>query len=662
MAWTEITTTAYTYYGVPALLLSLPPLVLYLSKYTNSSKQWKSWTLPLHLLPPDRRAQLTDLSLLFPLLLPTEPTARKKLIKNYYILGLTTTTKRLLKVAHPILLRRIIHLLSSSGSSGQNQLPWVEIISFVLLRRLATTATDALHSSANRKARSAMTDRVELVLYQKLLSLTSEFHETKQTGTLWKTVCSAGGLTVNFFSLLVFTQIPYVVDMVLGVATCWSVFGSGIALSMLLLAVFYAVLSLQVVGDHDRRSYERAIQGSENSDNLSHDAISNWQTVAYFDRFIFERQRYENAVATKRAMIDTWRDNTVWKKRLKDGLAAVGMAAVCLYGGYKIQAGKRTTGDFVLLFQFLTELFYPLDILLMIPESVDRFLSDSKKFLEILKLEPGIKDKEGAKEFQLKEGEIEFEGVGFRYPGQEEDAVKNVSFTVPGGKMVAIVGETGGGKSTLFKLLCRAYDVRTGSIKIDGQDLRDVKLGSLREHISVVPQNIGVFNASVMDNLRYANPEATKEQIEEACEAAALHKRILGFPNGYDEKVGEKGVKLSGGELQRLAIARALLRPAQIVLFDEATSNLDAETEARIQEYLRKWYVGRTVVVVAHRLATIANADLILSFKNGQIVEAGRAEELLAKKGYFHLLWEKQRLAWDPASKTSSVGNELEKV
>lgn len=700
-----------SYYGIPALLLILTSITVYLSKKGLSNSKGWNHTRIVNLVPPSCRTQLSDLSHLAPLLLPTDPFARKKLIKNYWILAATTTAKRLLKVAHPILLRRIIHLLSSPSSSSSsspeaagNKLPWLEIISFVLVRKALGSATDALHALTQRKARTAMTDRVELALYAKLLSLTAEFHETKQTGTLWKTVCSAGSTTVDFFSLLAFTQLPCVVDIVLNVIACWSVFGTGVGTAMVSLVVMYAVLSLKMLvagGGEGKRVYEKAVKSSETSDNLSCDAILNWQTVAYFNRFGHEKERYERAVVEKRAGFEQWSQERRLQRSGRDAVAALGMAAVCLYGGYQIQnsGGRKGTGDFVLLFQFLTELFFPVEVLSRVPETVDRFLTDSRKFLEILRLEPGVKDREDAKEFVLDKGTIEFQGVCFGYEGRggaeekgeqneeskkkekgqgkneeeeekkygdekegERDAVKDVSFRVEGGTMVAIVGETGGGKSTLFKLLCRAYDVRKGSIKIDGQDLRDVRLGSLREHLSVVPQSIGVFNASVLDNIRYANLDATRDQIEEACEAAALHKRILAFPNGYNEKVGEKGVKLSGGELQRLAIVRALLRPAQIVLFDEATSNLDAETEARIQEYLRKWYAGKTVVVVAHRLATIANADLIISFKGGRVVEAGRHDELLAKRGYFHLLWEKQRLAWDPPSTTPAGENGSKQV
>jgi ABC-type multidrug transport system fused ATPase/permease subunit len=262
--------------------------------------------------------------------------------------------------------------------------------------------------------------------------------------------------------------------------------------------------------------------------------------------------------------------------------------------------------------------------------------------LDILKEEPTVRDREGAPQFVFKRGDIEFEGVGFSYDGKRP-AVQDVSFRLEGGKTIAIVGETGGGKSTLLKLLYRMYDPAKGSIKIDGQDVRDVRLSSLMEHISIVPQIIGVFNASILDNLKYGRLDATQEQCEEACQAAALHK-ISSFPKGYDELVGPKGTKLSGGELQRLAIARALLRDSHIVLFDEAMSSLDSETEWAIQERMRRWCADKTVVIVAHRLATIAHADLILAVKDGRIVEAGCQEELLEKKGYYYSLWSKQKL------------------
>lgn len=283
------------------------------------------------------------------------------------------------------------------------------------------------------------------------------------------------------------------------------------------------------------------------------------------------------------------------------------------------------------------------------------FMKESKSMYELLEAEPTIQDKDGAPEFRLVEGGIEFDQVtsSFRRLGngkREEDksdekgkkenittAVKDVAFKVHGGTTPAIVGETGGGKSTLLRLLCRFYDVDKGTIRVDEQDIRDVQLSLFMWHVSIVPQMIQIFNDTVLANLKYGNFDATQVECEAACESAALHHEITTrLANQYEEIIGERGPNLSGGELQRLAIARVLIRhdaDKKIVLFDEAISSLDSETEWMIQARLREFCKGRTTIIVAHRLATIAHADMILAVKDGTVVECGRQEELLAQRG-----------------------------
>jgi len=238
-------------------------------------------------------------------------------------------------------------------------------------------------------------------------------------------------------------------------------------------------------------------------------------------------------------------------------------------------------------------------------------------------------------------GKVEFDGVNFAYDARKE-VLKNISFTAEPGATVALVGETGGGKSTMLKLLFRFYDVTSGSIRIDGQDLRSVSLSSLRDALGVVPQDPSMFNQTIYENIRYARLDATNEEIQEACKAAAVHDKIDSFPDGYKSKVGERGVKLSGGELQRIAIARVLIKNPKIVLLDEATSAVDSSTEQLIQEAFKRLSAGRTTFVIAHRLSTIRDANLILVIDHGEIVERGTHDELLLKGGKYFELWTKQ--------------------
>lgn len=282
-------------------------------------------------------------------------------------------------------------------------------------------------------------------------------------------------------------------------------------------------------------------------------------------------------------------------------------------------------------------------------------LIDSERLMELLNTKPTVTETPGALPLNITAGRVEFSNVDFSYDPRKA-TLQNVSFVAESGNTVALVGETGGGKTTILKLLYRYYDANKGSIKIDGQDIREVSLDSLRDSYGMVPQDPALFNTTIMENVRYAQLDATDEEVFEACRAAAIHDKILTFPDGYKSTVGERGVKLSGGELQRVAIARAILRNPPIVILDEATSMIDAETEHLIQQAFKKLTSGRTTFVVAHRLSTIQHADLILVISNGEIVESGTHEELFALGGKYVGLWSKQ------LSKHSDVPAAVEKA
>ena len=266
-------------------------------------------------------------------------------------------------------------------------------------------------------------------------------------------------------------------------------------------------------------------------------------------------------------------------------------------------------------------------------------LIDAERLLELFQTKSKVKD--GQATLKLRDGAVSFKEVRFSYDGKKE-VIKDISFDAKPGQKIALVGETGGGKSTLLKLLLRFYDVTQGSISIDGQDTRTMTLASLREFIGVVPQDPSMFNETIMTNVRYARLEATDEEVMAACQAAAVHEKITTFTDGYASKVGERGVKLSGGELQRIAIARAILKDPKIMLLDEATSSVDTETERQIQQALEKLTEGRTAFIAAHRLSTVMNADLMLVIKDGEVVERGSPKELLKAKGKYYSLWSKQ--------------------
>lgn len=274
---------------------------------------------------------------------------------------------------------------------------------------------------------------------------------------------------------------------------------------------------------------------------------------------------------------------------------------------------------------------------------MQEYLVDAEKLMELLREKPSVPD--GPGNFDFRGGSVSFENVSFTYSEGKPATIRNLSFRADPGQTIAMVGATGSGKSTLLKLLFRFYDVTEGSIKIDDQDVRGVTFASMHEHVGVVPQNPALFNDTVMNNVRYSKLDATDEQVIEACKAAAVHDKIITFPDGYASVVGEKGVKLSGGEIQRIAIARALLKNPKIVLLDEATSSVDTRTEHQIQAALRTLTRGRTTFIVAHRLSTVMEADVMLVIKDGAIAEQGSPKELLSARGEFFDLWSLQNIA-----------------
>ncbi|KAK0610553.1 P-loop containing nucleoside triphosphate hydrolase protein [Bombardia bombarda] len=641
------------YYVLPSSLLLIPAVYFLLVQPKKNAKPSAASSTE----PPSRgwRDFYAKFQIFLPLLVPKDPVIKKRLIFNHSIVGVCILVARVVRAAKPILMRQIVDTLSSSNPTPC--LPWVEVALYALCRNIISHISLSVSNSYRKQAKIDISDLVTSTLYDKLLDQSADYLENKQTGSLYKAVRMSGDHTVEYFQYLVVYQVPTILDVFLALATCWATFDTNMAAGMVVSMTLYAVVFILAL-KWGKSPNKRMAKLGKNVDHIGYDTILNWQTVAYFNRAAHERSRFASALKKKAAPTAEDIQLLNYPYTVRAFVEAIMAATVSLLACYQIQHSDKSAGDFAMLFEICSDIFSTLDRLLDIFPRADRFLSRSTISSEILKLQPTVQDKPGAPDFTFRDGTIEFNHVTFSYDG-ERNIVNNVSFTAPGGKTVAIIGESGGGKSTLLKLLCRLYDPTAGSIRIDGQDLRNVRLGSLRDHVSIVPQSVGVFNVTVLENLRYANLTATKEQIEDACRAAALHTHIMSLPKGYDEPVGEKGIKLSGGELQRLAIARALLREAPIVLFDEATSNLDAETEGRVQDYLKKWYSGRTVIIVAHRLATVADADLIISFRDGQMVESGRLDELLARRGYFWNLWNKQRLDWEPPAEEKIYGDDF---
>lgn len=339
----------------------------------------------------------------------------------------------------------------------------------------------------------------------------------------------------------------------------------------------------------------------------------------------------------------------------------LGLMITCFIAAYQVTLGQRQVGDFVTLLTYMAQLQAPLNFFGTFYRSVQMAMVNSERLLELFKERPTVVDNPNAQELPSCQGEVRFNDVRFAYDPRKP-ALKGLDFQCTPGTTTALVGESGGGKSTVFRLLFRFYNLGGGSIQIDGHDVKDITIDSLRRHVGVVPQDTVLFNETLMYNLKYARPSATDDEVYEACRAASIHDQILNFPDGYLTRVGERGLKLSGGEKQRVAIARTILKDPRIILLDEATAALDTETEQHIQLALDKLSQGRTSLVIAHRLSTITTADQILVLHAGKVVECGTHEELLAMKGRYLSMWRKQIRAQQVADQAKELSDKAERL
>ncbi len=391
-----------------------------------------------------------------------------------------------------------------------------------------------------------------------------------------------------------------------------------------------------------RISIRRQMNESDTEANTrAIDSLLNYETVKYFGNEDLEAKRFDSSMAGyEKAAIKTW-ISLGWLNFGQAVIFGAGMAVMMLMSAYEVMHGTQTLGDFVFINALLMQLSIPLNFIGSIYREVRQGLTDIEAMFDLLDVKQEVTDAPDAKPLIVKEGEIRFNHVEFSYDTNRQ-ILKDIDFSVPAGKTVAIVGPSGAGKSTISRLLFRFYDVQKGSIMIDGQDIRSVTQKSLRNAIGMVPQDTVLFNDTIAYNIRYGRPDASDEEVKKAAEMAQIGDFIAQLPDGYQSMVGERGLKLSGGEKQRVAIARTILKAPPILILDEATSALDTATELEIQYALDVVSRGRTTLVVAHRLSTIIGADEILVLKGGRIIERGKHDELLAKGGLYASMWHKQ--------------------
>jgi ABC-type transport system involved in Fe-S cluster assembly fused permease/ATPase subunit len=472
--------------------------------------------------------------------------------------------------------------------------------------------------------------------FDHVMAQSFDFHSTHDSAEVMKTI--EQGESLGFvLDTVVFEIAPTLIDVIVAGTIFSRKFTPVVAIVFFTACVVY--LTAQAFSTRLMTGNRRDMTRAERVQiRKTHQAIEGWQTVAFFNQFKREARILADAVTTH-TQAKTWFDQ---KKALLDAAVELLISATFFALAYiiihNIASGQASPGDFVFFLSYWDAIIYPLTYLTNHIHWLSNDFIDAERLLMLFKTKPSIADAPEAYPLAVRGGDIQFEDISLMYD-EGHYALREVSFTVLLGQTIALVGETGAGKSSILKLLMRVHDIESGRITISDQSIHDVTLDSLRDAISVVPQTALFFNASIIDNVRYARSSATDDEVFEVCRAAAIHDTIMQYPNGYSTRVGERGVKLSGGEAQRLAIARALLRDAPIVLLDEATSAIDTVTEGKIRGALKKLGKGRTMIVVAHRLSTIVEADQILVMHKGRIVERGCHQELCELKGRYWDLW-----------------------
>ena len=470
--------------------------------------------------------------------------------------------------------------------------------------------------------------------------LSLRYHLEKRTGGLSR-IIERGIRAIDFlFRFLLFNIGPTLILLAVAAAAFWVAYDVWFALVAIVIVVGYMLFT--TLTTEWRLKFRRRMNKLDTEASArAVDSLLNYETVKYFNAETMETGRYDQAMQGYQKAAVASRTSLATVNIGQSVIMNLGLFALMWMTATRIQSGVMEVGAIVSITLVMGELYRPLNILGWAYREIKQGLADMEKMFTLLDVEPEVRDREGARELGRVAGDIAFEGVDFSYD-PERRILRDVSFRIRDGERVAVVGPTGAGKSTLSRILYRFYDIGSGRVSVDGHDIREVTQGSLRENIGIVPQDTVLFNDTILYNLRYAKPDATMEEVEAAARAARIHRFIEKLPKGYDTVVGERGLKLSGGEKQRVAIARTLLKDPAILILDEATSALDNTTEAEIQSALADASRGRTTLVIAHRLSTIRDADRIVVMDAGEVVEEGTHEELLARRGLYHQLWTQQ--------------------
>ncbi|HWM31805.1 MAG TPA: ABC transporter ATP-binding protein/permease [Methyloceanibacter sp.] len=608
-----------------------------------------------------RTGQLAVLRELLPYVWPAgRPDLRWRVV---LALG-TLVIAKVVTLAAPIFYKNVIDWLTGAAGGGEGAgltviglaaIPAMLIVAYGVARVLMVLFAqlrDVLFTSVSQNAVRALANRT----FRHLHALSLRFHLERRTGGLNRVIERGVSGVDTITRMAVLNSIPTAVELLMIAGLVAWYFGWIYVVVVLVTVAFYVLFTF--IASERRIAIRRDMNESDTeAHSKAVDSLLNYETVKYFGNEAFEARRFDSSMSRyERAAIRAYTSLGV----LNTGQAViftVGMVVCMLLAARDVTQGVLTVGEFVMINAILIQLYVPLNFMGMVYREIKQGLIDVETMFALLNEPPEIVDRKSAKPLRVDKGAIEFDNVSFAYePGRP--IFKDLSFAVPAGKMVAIVGPSGAGKSTISRILFRFYDIADGRVTIDGQDIRDVTQDSLRAAIGMVPQDTVLFNDTIEYNIRYGKPDATQAEVRQAARLAQIHDFVMTLPQGYDSLVGERGLKLSGGEKQRVAIARTILKGPPILMLDEATSALDSHTEKEIQDAFERVARERTSLVIAHRLSTVIHADNIIVLDQGKIVEQGTHTELLGKGGLYASLWQRQREADEARERLAKMGDE----
>lgn len=585
-----------------------------------------------------KSSQLQTLKTLLPYLWPKNA---KDMRIRVVIAMICLFFSKVANVYAPIIYKDIIDFLSPQDpTAALIYIPTAMLIGYGLVRTLSIVFGEIREAVFIRVAQRAMRT-VNMKTFKHLHALSMRFHMDRETGGLSR-VIERGVKGIDFvLSFMLFNILPTLLEILMVCAVLWYMFDIWYALITFVTISSYIAFTL--ISTEWRLKYRREMNDQDTKANTKAiDSLLNYETVKYFGNETHEASRYDVSLGNyEKAAVKSIQSLSVVNIG-QSAIISLGLVIVMYMAANGVVNKTMTIGDFSLVVIYLVQLYIPLNFLGFVYRQIRQSLTDMDDMFSMLDIEKEIVDKDGAPDLKITGGQLEFDNVHFGY-NEDREILKGLSFKVDAGKTVAIVGPSGAGKSTISRLIFRFYDAGQGAVRIDGQDIRDISQHSLRKAIGIVPQDTVLFNDTIRYNIAYGRPEATDEEVMRAAEMSSIDGFIEKLSEGYETIVGERGLKLSGGEKQRVAIARTILKDTPILLFDEATSALDSKTEQDILSSLKEVSKGRTTLVIAHRLSTVVSADEILVLDEGKVIERGKHADLLKQGGTYATMWQRQQ-------------------